>query len=240
MHEQHVLLPLPAFFGVDMSITPEIVLLWGAAGLTFVLLTLACRRRSLIAHGPLQNLVEGLVDFVDREVIRESVGQGQARWAFFLFTLFFFILFCNLLGILLIGTPYHALTANINVTAALALTVFVATIGLNLRRHGVLGFLRHFVPRDMPIWLLPLVVPIEIVSWAAKPFSLAVRLFANMLVGHTLLLVFVGMQMAAVWYLKSLPLVGAVVMAAFEIFVSLIQAFIFTMLAGFYIREALE
>jgi F-type H+-transporting ATPase subunit a len=240
MDHRLVWLRLPTLFGVDMSVTPEVGLLWAAAAVTFLSLVLACRRRSLVAHGPLQNLIEGLIDFVDREVVRESVGPDRTRWGFFLFTLFFFILFCNLLGILLIAAPYHALTANLSVTASLALMVFVLTIAVTVRRRGIGGFLRRFVPSGIPAWLLPLVAPIEIVSWAAKPFSLAIRLFANMLAGHTIVLVFIGMQMAAAWYLKSVPLIGAVAMAAFEIFVSLIQALIFTMLTGFYLREALE
>jgi F-type H+-transporting ATPase subunit a len=240
MHKREVLLRLPRVFGVDLSITPEIVLLWVAAAATVLLLTPACRRRSLVAHGRMQNLVDALVAFVDREIVRDAVGPGRGLTAFFLFTLFFFILVCDLLGVLLVASPYRALTANLSVTAALALMVFALTLGLNVRRHGVLGFLRGFVPRGVPLWITPLMVPIEVISWLAKPFSLAVRLFANMMVGHTLILVFIGMQAAAVWYLKTVPLAGAVVMTGFEIFVSIVQAFIFTMLTGFYIREALE
>jgi F-type H+-transporting ATPase subunit a len=240
MHKRDVLLQLPRVFGVDLSITPEIVLLWAAAAATFLFLAPACRRRTMMARGPLQNVVEALVDFVDREIVRDAVGPGRGLTAFFLFTLFFFILVCDLLGVILVTSPYRALTANLSVTAALALIVFGLTLGMNVRRHGVWGFLRHFAPRGVPLWIAPLMVPIEVISWLAKPFSLAVRLFANMMVGHTLILVFIGMQAAAAWYLKAVPLVGAVVMTGFEIFVSIIQAFIFTMLTGFYIREALE
>ena len=242
MHEiqRRVLVPLPTVFGIDLSVTNEVALLWVAAALTFGLLWLACRRRDPVARGRFQNLVEALIEFIDQEVVRSGLGEGGKAWAPFLMTLFFFILFGNLIG--LAPLPYHAkaATGNISVTLALALLVFGMTIVINIRCHGVGGFLRKFMPSGIPKAVAVLVIPIEIVSWLAKPLSLAIRLFANMIVGHALIFVFIGLEMSVAWFLIPLPLVGAVVMDAFEVFVSLIQAFIFTLLAAMYIREALD
>lgn len=242
MHEieRRILLKLPSVFGVDLSITNEVVLLWLAAVLTFGILWLACRRRGAVARGWFQNLFEALIEFVETEIVKQGVGVEGRSWATFLLTLFFFILFSNLIG--LAPFPHHAkaATSSISVTLGLAGIVFVLTVAINLYRHGLVGFLKKFLPAGVPKAAAVIVVPIEIISWLAKPLSLAIRLFANMLVGHALIFVFIGLQMTVAWFLIPLPLVGAVVMSCFEIFVSFIQAFIFTLLAAMYIRDALE
>jgi F-type H+-transporting ATPase subunit a len=242
MHElpRQVLIRLPEVFGVDLSITNEVVLLWAAALVTLAVLAPACRRRGVVPKGWYQNLLESLVEFVENQVVKESIGTEGLMWAPFLLTLFFFILFANLLG--LVPLPHHvkAATANINVTLGLALIVFIVTLSINIRRHGLLGFLKKFMPSGVPRAVAVLVIPIEVISWLAKPLSLALRLFANMAAGHALILTFVGIAATAAFYLKPLPVAGAVIMSAFEIFVCLIQAFIFTMLSGVYIKEAIE
>jgi len=242
MHEveRQVLIALPTVLGIDLSITNEVVLLWAAALVTFVLLFLACRRAEPVPRGFCQNLFDALIEFVEEAVVKEGIGKGGRAWSPLLLSLFFFILFCNLLGMVPLPDSFKSATASLSVTVGLALLVFVLTIGIAVRSHGVLGFLRKFMPAGLPWWIGFMIVPIEIVSWLAKPISLAVRLFANMLVGHALILVFVGMATTVAWYVKALPFAGAVVMSGFELFVSFIQAFIFTMLAGFYIKEALE
>jgi len=226
--------------GVDLSITNEVLLVWAAAAITFLLLSLGCRRSGLVPKGVFRNVFEALVQFIETQVMRDSIGAGSRAWAPFLLTLFFFILIANLGGML--PAPHHvkAATANINVTAALALVVFGTTIAISVKKHGFGGFLRSFVPGGVPKWLAPLIVPIEIVSWLARPLSLAIRLFANVVAGHSLILIFVGLASASVFYIKPLPLAGAVVMSCFELFVCFVQAFVFTLLSGIYIREALE
>jgi F-type H+-transporting ATPase subunit a len=239
--QRHVLLRLPTVFGADLSITNEVLLLWAAAAVTFLLLRLACGGHSLAPRGVFRNLFEGLYEFVDRSVVRECLGAaGGGGLAAFVLTLFFFILSGNLLGML--PLPYHvrAATANLNVTVPLALMVFVVTIGVGVRRRGMGGFLRGFAPSGVPMWVLPLLVPIEVLSWLARPFSLAVRLFANMLAGHALLAAFVGMAATVPLLLKPLPYAGAVMIDAFEMFVCFIQAFIFATLTALYLREAGE
>lgn len=238
-----VLVRLPAIpgTGIDLSITNEVVLLWASAGLTFLLLLLAFRRRGEeVPRGAFRNAFEAAAAFIERSVVREGIGPGGEAWSPFLLGLFFFVLFSNLLGIL--PFPHHvkAMTSNLNVTAALAAMVFLLTIAIRIRHHGLVGFLRQFAPGGLPVWITVAVIPIEIVSWLARPLSLAVRLFANMFVGHALILTFTGLTVGVGWLLKPLPLAGAVVMSAFELFICFVQAFVFTLLAGLYIKDALE
>ena len=237
-----VLLQLPTIpgTGMDLSITNEVVLLWASAGATFLLLLLAFRRRDAVPRGPVRNFFEAAVEYIDRNVVREGLGEEGRGWGPFLLSLFFFILFANLMGVL--PFPHHvkAMTSNLNVTAALAVMVFILTIVVRVRHSGAVGFLKQFVPPGLPLWITVAVIPIEVVSWLARPFSLAVRLFANMFVGHTLILTFTGLTVGVGWLLKPLPLAGAVVMSVFEVFICFVQAFVFTLLAGLYIKDALD
>jgi F-type H+-transporting ATPase subunit a len=242
MHEiaRKVLIPLPMVLGIDLSITNEVLLLWTAAAVTFCLVSLGCRRSGLVARGYLQNLFESLMEFIDREVVEQGIGAAGKRWSPLLLTIFFFVLVANLLGMVPLPSHFKAVTSDLTVTVALSLVVFSVTIWVNVRQHGLLGFLRKFVPSGIPLVISVLAIPIEVISWMAKPVSLAVRLFANMMVGHALILVFIALAMEAAWFLSFLPFAGAVIMSGFELFVCLIQAFIFTMLSGIYIREALD
>jgi F-type H+-transporting ATPase subunit a len=242
MHEipRQVLIKLPPLWGVDLSITNEVILLWIAAALTFVLVTVACRRRSEIAKGPFQNLFEAIIEFLDDAIGHDILGEHGRHWAPFLLTLFFLILFTNLLGLAPLPSHVKAMTSSINVTAAFAIIVFVTTIVVNIRTHGLFGFLKKFSPSGLPLVVKVLAVPIEVISWLARPLSLAIRLCANMMAGHALILIFLGMAGSAMWLLKPLPYAGAIIMSAFELFVSFVQAFIFTLLAGMYIKDALD
>jgi len=242
MHEIHrqVLIPLPTLMGIDFSITNEVLLLWLAAATTFIVLTLAFRRKNPIATGVFQNIFEGLFDFVDHEVIKGGLGEDGRKWTPFLVSLFFFVLFANLLGMIPLPEHFKAATSNLSVTAALALLVFATTIVAGIHQHGLVRFLKKFLPPGLPPWVRVFVVPIEVISWLAKPISLAIRLFANMMVGHALILVFIGLALAGKWSIKPLPLAGAILMSVFELFVCFIQAFIFAMLAGIYLKEAID
>ncbi len=238
--ERQVLLEIPPVLGIDLSITNEVVLLWFSAAVTFVLVTLACRRRGIVARGFLANAFETIVEFVDNEVMKGSIGKAGRNWAPFLLSLFFFILFTNLTGMLPLPSHVKAMTSDLSVTLALAMVVFVTTIVVNIRLHGFGGFVHKFIPSGLPRGVALALMPIEIVSWLAKPASLAIRLFANMMAGHALIVVFIVLAMEAAWFLSLLPLAGAVIMSAFELFVCFIQAFVFTLLTGMYIKDAIE
>lgn len=223
--------------GIDLSITKAVVMMWIACGLTFFFLVMGGRKAKLVPSG-FQNFVEAIIGFLRSNLILETLGEEGVAWFPFIATIFFFIVFCNLLG--LIPGAFTA-TSNINVTATLAVIVFLCTQGAGVAKHGPIGYLKKFVPKGIPLWIVPIMLPIEIISQFAKPFSLAVRLFANMTAGHGVILVFLFMIiMFKSWAITAVPLIGVVVMSAFEIFVALIQAYIFSILAAMYIAEAVQ
>ena len=191
--------------------------------------------------------MESLVSFVRQSLIHEILGEEGMSWFPFIATLFFFILFCNLLG--LVPKMFTA-TSNINVTATLAAMVFILTQGAGIAKHGLVGYGKTFVPKGMPRGimggiLIGFMIIVEIISQLARPFSLAVRLFANMTAGHMVILVFISMifmfqGIMAKIFVTPMSVVMAVIMMAFEIFVSLLQAFIFAILASIYISLAVH
>jgi F-type H+-transporting ATPase subunit a len=241
--QRHVLITLPKILGIDLSITNEVILVWAAAITTFLLLATACRRRTLVARGAFRNFFEALVELIDKEAIRANLGSRNTVLAPFLLTLFFFILFLNLMGMLPFPNHVKSMTSNLNVTISLALIVFVTTFAVDIKHNGLRGFACKFMPSDVPRPIAVFIIPIEIISWLVRPLSLAIRLFANMLAGHALILTFIGLIAAAATsslFLVPLPLAAAVAMSSFELFVCFIQAFVFTLLAGMYLKEATE
>ena len=243
--QPHVVIPLK-IGNIDISITNAVISMWVACVLVFLTLTLAGRIGRLIPRG-LQNLMESLVNFVKQSLIHEILGEEGMSWFPFIATLFFFILFCNLLG--LIPKMFTA-TSNINVTASLAAVVFICTQGAGIAKHGLMGYGKTFIPKGMPHGimgkiLIGFMIIVEMISQLARPFSLAVRLFANMTAGHMVILVFLSMifmfqGVFAKIFVTPMSVVMAVVMMAFEIFVSLLQAFIFAILASIYISLAVH
>ncbi len=241
--QPHVIIPLK-IGGLDVSITNAVIMMWIACILVFLTLTLAGRIGRLIPRG-LQNLMESLVSFVRQSLIHEILGEEGMKWFPFIATLFFFILFCNLLGLVPIPKIGFTATSNINVTASLAVVVFICTQSAGIIKHGLVGYGKTFVPKGMPRGimggiLIGFMIIVEIISQLARPFSLAVRLFANMTAGHMVILVFISMifmfqGVIAKIFVTPMSVVMAVVMMAFEIFVSLLQAFIFAILASIYI-----
>ncbi len=241
MVERKILLKIPAVAGIDMSITSEVVLVWLAGLVTFLFLMPACRRKGKVASGIMQNLGEVLFEFAGKHIAGAVFSPAaRVKWGAFITALFLFIFFANLLGMVPYPAFFKAATSSLSVTLAMSLMVFVLSIAAGVRVFGPAGFARKFLPHGVPWWIAPFVALIEIISWLLRPFSLAVRLFANMFVGHALVFTFIGMEVATAWFLKPFPLAGAVAMSGFEIFVCFIQAFIFAMLACIYIRESIE
>ncbi len=225
-----------AIGGIPLDITQAVLFMWVGCTILVVVFVLAARRNGLVPHG-VRTVLEAFLLFIREDIVKRAMGPSGVRYFPFVATLFFFILVCNWVGLVPLPLAYSA-TSNISVTAALALMVFVVVQVEGVRRRGLLGYLRGFLPPGVPHILLPLMVPIELISLVARPFSLAIRLFANMLAGHLLILVFLGMTATGAWLLKAVPLVGAVLMSVFEIFVGLVQAYIFSMLTATYLSEA--
>ena len=222
-----------SLFGVDISISNAVVWMWVASLAAFTFFMLAFRRPRLVP-GRMQMLAEAGHGFIVDMVNKNIIPEGR-RYFPVVFTLFFFILFGNLTGLLPGAfTP----TSQIVVTAALALSIFTMTIVIRLVKHG-LGFFHAFAPRGVPLFLLPLMVPIEVLSYVARPVSLAVRLFANMTAGHTVLAVIAVLGGAIPWLAAIVPMGLSVALLAVEVFIAFIQAFIFTILTCVYIDDAL-
>jgi F-type H+-transporting ATPase subunit a len=230
-----VYLPLKVF-GLDISITKLSFNLWVVVGMVWAIFYFTGRAARLLP-GKWQTFIELLIEFVRNNVT--SVLEDEAERFFpFLFTLFSLILFSNLMGLL---PGFLPPTSNINVTATLAVIVFLTAHFLGIRRFGFLKYVKSMVPAGVPKILFIFIIPIEIVSQLARPFSLAVRLFANLLAGHIIPIVLISLIFLFKNYLLApLPLAGNVVLGLFEIFISFIQAYIFAFLAAIYLASAIK
>lgn len=220
--------------GYDLSFTNSSAYMVLAAGLIVVFFTASMGARAMVP-GRLQSLQEMAYEFI-AGMLRDNVGSEGRPYFPFVFTLFMFILFCNLIGMI----PFtFTVTSHIIVTFALALVVFVGVTIIGFARHG-LRFLGLFVPSGVPLALLPVLVPIEVISYFVRPISLSVRLFANMMAGHTMLKVFagfvIGLGIAGGWA----PLLFIVALTGLEIGIAVLQAYVFTILTCLYLNDAVH
>jgi F-type H+-transporting ATPase subunit a len=168
-------------------------------------------------------------------LINDTVGKEGKKYFPLVFALFMFILFGNLFGMI----PYSfTFTSHIIVTLALAMGVFIFVTVLGFVKHGI-KFFGFFVIPGLPIYMLPLLIPIEVISYLSRPISLSVRLFANMLAGHTLLKVFAGF-VSALGFFGILPLVFIIALTGLEILIAFLQAYVFAILTCLYINDALH
>jgi len=210
----------------------------------FVILA-GARKRALVP-GRFQSAMEVLLGAIRQKLVIDTMGPEGLPYFPFIASLFFFIFFCNIVGVFPLGHYGFTATSNVNVTGTLAIIVFLVVLVTGLKKKGAMGFLKSFAPSGVPVFLLPLIFPVEIISFFAKHFALAVRLFANMFAGHIVLFVFT--TGAAVMFLNGFfntilspfPFVGVVGMLMFEIFVATVQAFIFAILTSLYIGDSLR
>ncbi|MFQ5931042.1 MAG: F0F1 ATP synthase subunit A [Nitrospiraceae bacterium] len=223
-----------SLFGVDISLNKAVLMMWVVVALVAGLLIAAGTSRRLVPT-KLQSLAELLVDFI-RGMILDTMGREGMRFFPFVSTLFVFILFCNLLGLI---PGSFTVTSQIVVTASFALFVYSMSIVVGFALHGV-KFLGILVPPGTPGWLLPLIIPIELVSQLARPLSLAVRLFANMTAGHTVLAVLFGMALSLPLVIGWLPFAFTIAMNVLELVIAFIQAYIFTILTCVYLGDAMH
>ena len=230
--ELHELVPI-SLFGLDISINKAVVMMWVVIGLAAFLLIKGGASRRLVPT-KLQSLAELLVDFI-RGIILDTMGKDGMRFFPFVATLFVFILFCNLLGLI---PGSYTVTSQIVVTGLFAVSVYGMSVILGFLLHGV-KFLGILVPPGTPGWLLPLMIPIELVSQLARPVSLAVRLFANMTAGHTILGVLFGLAIGGGLLIGWLPFTFTIAMNALEVGIAFIQAYIFTVLTCVYLGDAI-
>lgn len=225
--------------GIDASFTNASLWMVIAVVLSGLLFIVSIQGRSLIP-GRAQSVAELYYEFV-HTMVRNGVGSDGMKFFPFVFTLFTFILTCNLLGMI---PGSFTVTSHIIVTFALALLVMLIVILYGIWKNGI-GFFKLFVP-DVPPWLLPLLIPIEIISFLARPISLSVRLFANMLAGHITLKVFAGFVVGMA-SLGGLGVIGAVLpllltfaLTMLEFLIAFLQAFVFATLTCMYLHDALH
>lgn len=208
-----------------------------------LLFFLAGRKAALVPKG-LQNVVESSIDFVEKQVVMPAIGRDGMRYLPMLLSMFFFIWIGSLFEI--IPTAHMPSTARMANPMILALTALVIFVGVGLKHNG-LGYIKDTLfPPGVPKALYIIVTPIEILStFLIRPFSLAVRLFANLLAGHILIVTFTVLSAGlwvSEWYVVFLPLpvFGVIFFVAFETMVSLLQAYVFALLAGVYISSSLS
>jgi F-type H+-transporting ATPase subunit a len=229
----------PVGRAVDFTNSNEAML--ASAVIIVIVFALGLKQRALVP-GRLQAMVELLYEFV-RNMCVDTIGEEGLRFFPLVFTIFSFILLGNLLGLF----PYFfAFTSHIAVTLSLALFVFVFSTGVGFYTHGF-RFFKFFVPAGVPGWLLPLLVPIEIISYLSRPVSLSVRLFANMTAGHVMWEVFAGFMLLLTAsfgvlgvFASIVPLGLNVVLVALELLVAGLQAYVFAILTCLYLHDAVH
>ncbi|MDA9765229.1 F0F1 ATP synthase subunit A [Alphaproteobacteria bacterium] len=227
-------------FGYDVSFTNSSLFMVLTVLASIAFLALAIRPAALIP-GRMQGLAEMLYEFV-ADMVRSNVGNEGRPYFPVIFTLFMFVLFSNLLGLI----PYsYTTTSQIVVTFALALAIFIGVTLIALVKHGF-HFFSFFVPSGAPKALIPFLVVIEVISYFVRPVSLSVRLFANMLAGHTMLKVFAGLavMIASAGGVAAagsvLPLIAIIGLTGLEVLVAVLQAYVFTILTCMYLNDALH
>ena len=192
-------------------------------------------KRKTIVPTKIQLLTELSYTLVSK-MISDTAGSKAKPYFPFIFSLFMFVLFCNMLGML----PYSfTVTSHIIVTFALAAVIFIGVTIIGFVNHGV-GYLKLFIPSGVPVVLLPIIVIIEIISYLARPVSLSVRLFANMMAGHTMLKVFGGFVISLGIIGGWLPLSFTVALTGLEILIAFLQAYVFAILTCIYLNDALN
>jgi F-type H+-transporting ATPase subunit a len=220
--------------GVDASFTNAAMFMVFAVAGVSTFLMLSMRGRALVPTR-WQSMAELSYEFI-AGMVRDNVGSEGRKYFPFVFSLFMFILFANLIGLL----PYSfTFTSHIIVTFAMAITVFLGVTVIGIVRHK-LHFLSFFMPAGVPVVMAPILIPIEIVSYLSRPVSLSIRLFANMMAGHTMMKVFAGFVVPLGILGGWAPLAVDVALTGFEFLVAFLQAYVFTILTCLYLNDAIH
>jgi len=230
---QNLSAPLFSIGGHEIAITNSAVFMFAAVAVSSVLLVAGAGKAAMIP-GRFQAMSELFYEFI-ANMVRDNVGTAGKKFFPFIFTLFIFTLFGNVLGLIPYGFTF---TSHIAVTFFMAFVVFVAVTLIGIFKHG-LHFFSLFFPHGAPLFTAPILIPIEIVSYLSRPISLSVRLFANMTVGHVLLKVLAGF-VVALGIFGVVPLAVLVAITALELLIALLQAYIFTILCCIYLNDALH
>ena len=241
IHQFQIQRLIPLHIGnLDLSFTNSALFMVLIVVLTSGFLILATGRRSLVPSR-VQSIAEISYEFI-ASTLRASAGHEGMKFFPFVFTIFMFILIANLFGMF----PYFfTVTSHIIITATLSLTVMAIVVGYGFKKNG-LGFFRLFLPHGIPMWLAPLIVFIEVLSFLSRPLSLSLRLFANILAGHITLKVFASfvVMLGTAGFLgflgAALPLAMTIGLTALEFLVAFLQAYVFAILTCLYLNDAIH
>jgi F-type H+-transporting ATPase subunit a len=228
------LIDLPPLYGYNVDFTNSSAVMVLATLSVIFFLTLGMRGRALIPS-KLQSVTELTYQFI-ASTVKDNCGNEGRQYFPFIFTLFMFVLFCNLFGMI----PYSfTATSHIIVTFALSMVVFIGVILIALARHG-LHFFSFFLPAGTPWWMAPMMVIIELLSFVSRPVSLAIRLAANMMAGHIMLKIVAGFVIMLGAVFGLLPLALLIIFTGFEIGIAVLHAYIFTVLTCVYLNDAIH
>ncbi len=234
--EVHKIVELPTLFGYNIDFTNSSLYLSLAVLLSLLFFSVALLRCSIVP-GAIQSVAEILYKAVCNTIV-SNTGEAGLKHKSIVFTTFVFVLMCNLVGMLPIPHAFTP-TSHISITFALSLFIFVWCTYLAFKNQG-LGFFRIFLPNGTPWWLAPMMIMVEVFAYFARPISLSIRLSANMIAGHTILKVIAGFVLSGNVVFAVFPLIFVVLLIVFEIFIAILQAYIFTMLTCVYLNDALN
>jgi F-type H+-transporting ATPase subunit a len=243
------IIPIGGGHSIDVSITKHVLFMMISAALVMLVVLIAAQDAKRAHAGGAEvgpkgasNVIEAFILYLRDEVAIKNIGHGGERYAPYVITVFFFILFCNAIGLM----PWGASpTGNVTVTATLALITFFIVEIAGMKALGPAGYSKtiFFIPHGLPGWMKPIMLiimtPVELLGKLAKPFALTIRLYANMTAGHAVVLAFTGLTVMAMaahaWIVGPAPILMAVGIMVLEIFVALLQAYIFAMLSAVFI-----
>jgi F-type H+-transporting ATPase subunit a len=225
-------------YNLDLSITNKVLMMIIAAIFLIIILTLAARsnKRNKVPKG-FGNFIEMIIVFLKDDVVIPSMGKAGVKYLPFFFTLFFFILTSNFLGLIpFLTTP----TGSISITAGLAIITFIMTQALGMKNNGFFGYWKGLMPPGIPAFVLPIMIIVEFLGLLTKPFALCIRLFANMTAGHVVILALIGLIFSLGYGATPVSIGFAIFIYLLEILVGLLQAYIFTMLSSLFIGMAVH
>jgi F-type H+-transporting ATPase subunit a len=220
--------------GHDISFTNSSLMMVLAFAVIVGYMLYAMRARALVPTR-IQSTAEVVYEYI-AGMVKENIGPEGMKFFPWVFTIFIFILVLNIFGLI---PGNFAVTSHIIVTFALAAMVWLVATGVGFWKHGV-GYLKLFAPSGVPLWLMPIIIPIELTSYLIRPISHSVRLFANIMAGHTMLEVFAGFAVLLPWWGKIAPTGFMVAFTGLELLVAFLQAFIFTVLTCIYLNDAVN
>ena len=230
------LIHLSEFAGYQIDLTNSALYMLFSTLLSVILLVGGLLKVSLIP-GKWQSVVEIIYKIVNDTIV-SGAGDAALKYRGVIFSIFMFVLTCNLIGMLPIPHTFTP-TSHISITLFLALFVFIWSTLIAFRKQGI-GFFRIFLPEGTPLWLAPMMILVEMFAYLARPISLSVRLAANMVAGHTILKVIAGFVISTKFYFAIFPLIFVILLIVFEIFIAILQAYIFTMLTCVYLNDAIN